>query len=1043
MAPKFNGKISSRNQFLSQPGKEIQQYKYNTDGTINRDDSPMTSYYTNSTRTTLPLEILNTGNIDVLQDYMKNSGTKMNSLDQAHLQERISVMKYFNELEEYNNNNPLTPVGPMQKNRKGQNVLPGIVLDRPQTTRNGCWSCAFSLLLKARGVDVPQELIRRYRPEFLEGLGPKSAKQTDTMNGDMFSEVYQYSELVGKLCPNTVVKKCTVAPLYSKQAEAKNYIIDCLTKKNTPVAMCRGGHWITIVGISDDRKQIYVSDSQQPGGTITVKDLDAATKGSLADPVEFVWTENLELDPASKKPVLNSEILSYDEKSGAITPTAKAVLASPDTQTKGIFTGDAGVEMYVPGMVRDYTRDYKTQKEEYTKFKEANKTKLELDDEKASEKFKANKKYTYMSEFTQDKAVYKLNEDILKDLESERRKELKELKILPDDVVNSMTRGEIAMQFPLKIVNQNKTKTADTASKEAKKEAKKEADVDAQGFSQKEIDAAIAASLADQQKEKKDFVDKDDAEDLETILNEIKEPKKEKSEVNKKTEEEKLKDYHPIPQNSIISDDEAFDPDSDKLNSSFKENQKLNLDDEDLAEDKHSASMFDIDLFTEEEKKKAEAEQKNKEKEQKKAEEKKEEQPKPEEKEKEQPETEVKKEEKPEAEKKTEKTEAKQEEKPETEEKAPKAESKKDEDQVDTFRRVADAFKEYRLETREITRRILAKRAAAKYAVAAQNNIRKKNAALKRLGLKEDPKVQTEEPKVQATEKTNEVKPEIKNEEVKPEIKNEEVKKQEVKEEVKEPEVDKEKQAADDKKKAIEADKAKNRKAHADFKDRVRSVQASPEPNKNLKKLQLSTLKAQAELAAAFSKNSKVDKQVMDAAAKLMTYATIEKVCSIKDTDPKTIATLTNPKNIEVYIKEIRSSGDFIKNATEALCKHEGMDHILSWDSKAIRQMMVTQLSAVTISKNKNLANKQKAQPEAAKKLKQGTPKRKSYVLPEVEKGRQAPDTGNLGSSEKVANLAKKILNNNGADFILNGKEGNVKNIVEADLKKKGPSLSH
>ena len=853
------------------------------------------------------------------------------------------------------------------------------------------------------------------------------------MNGDMFSEVYQYSELVGKLCPNTVVKKCTVAPLYSKKAEAKNYIIDCLTKKNTPVAMCRGGHWITIVGISDDQKQIYVSDSQQPGGTITVKDLDTATKGSLADPVEFVWTENLELDPTTKKPVLNSEILSYDEKSGAITPTDKAVLASPDTQTKGIFTGDDGVEMYVPGMVRDYTRDYRTQKEEYAKFKEANKTKLELDDEKASAAFKANKKYTYMSEFTQDKAVYKLNEDVLKDLENERRKELKEAKIFPDDVVNSMTRGEIAMQFPLELVHKNYYKTADTASKEAKKEA----DADAQGFSQKEIDAAIAASLADQQKEKKDFVDKDDAEDLETILNEMKDPEENKSEAKKKSEEEKLKDYHPIPQNSIIADDENFEPEADKLNSSFKETQKLNLDDEDLAEDKHSASMLDIDLFAEEEKKAKEKEQQKtaeKKEEQPKTEKKDESQPKAEEKEKEQPESELKKEEKPEAEKKAEENKDKQEDKPENEEKAPKAKSEKSEDQVDTFRRVADAFKEYRLETREITRRILAKRTAARYAVAAQNNIRKRNAALKKLGLKEDAKDLVPKAKEEPTEKINEVKPaevkaedvnkevkqetnevkketeakaqevktetEVKQEEVKkePEEKKEEKTETEVKQEDAKPETEvkedpakteteikqeevkteekKEEEKVEEKtepeNKKTEQKKEPGKKAplnalQKQFMEKIKEVQGAEETKPGLKGMRIDALRAQLELAEAFNAaGKKVDEKCVQIAARLMTYATLDKICSLPETSNGIVKDLLKPDNINRYTAEILEKSQFAENAAKALLEDKGVRQILSLNSKDIRSTMVKELNKLTtVSKQKNVNKKL---PETQKK---------------------------------------------------------------------------
>ena len=448
MAPKFKGKLNKQNEFLTVEGDEVAHNKINNDDTVNFEVAPMKRYYTRST-TSLPMEILNTGNIDVIRDYLKTAKLDPKSAEYHHLQERISVMQYLNQLEEYNNQKKPKSVGPMKKDKYGRNLLPGIVLDREQSSGNGCWSCALSLLLKARGVELPQEIIRRYRPEFLEGLGPKSPHQTDILNGNVVSEVFQFSELVGKVSPNTMVRKMSVGSFddAATSADARNYIIDCLTRRNTPVAICKDNHWVTVVGISDDCNTVYISDSQQPGGTITYESIDTLTDASADDPLEIVWTEDLPVNRISKKPFVNNNDVIVDPVSGAVLPKADAFMTAPDTQTKGVFVSDGLTEVYIPAMIRDYSRDYKTQKAEFDEYKKTHKSQGEVIDEAQSRKFIADKKYNYIKDYTQYRAQVDVINDVNTALDASRRSELKKSKKYPDDVIDKMSSEELRKEF--------------------------------------------------------------------------------------------------------------------------------------------------------------------------------------------------------------------------------------------------------------------------------------------------------------------------------------------------------------------------------------------------------------------------------------------------------------------------------------------------------------------------------------------------------------------------------------------------------------------
>jgi len=365
--PKYDlKKLNDNNQFLCSRGQNA--YVQNRDIESRPTEGYQSSYYSNS-RTNVPFEILNTGNIEVINEYVRKHENELNAQEKGHLNERMDVMRYFNTLEEYYRTTPRTGVQPMTLNADRQKVLPGVVLDRKQDTSLGCWSCAFSMLLKGRGVDIDQKLIRRYRPEFVKGHEINSVQQTDIMNSNEMSEIYQYSSLIDKVCPNTKMCKMDKNPNHgATRDQILAQVEKALREKNAPVAFCNGYHWTTIVGISDDNSTFYVVDSQKPGGKID----NVPVNTYLSSPnAEFVWLEDIVLDKDGKSAALPENRFRVDPASGAVVTSINsnfkiepAKPSASDMTVRGnhILDPDAHMEYYVPTMIRDYGRKYEEQK---------------------------------------------------------------------------------------------------------------------------------------------------------------------------------------------------------------------------------------------------------------------------------------------------------------------------------------------------------------------------------------------------------------------------------------------------------------------------------------------------------------------------------------------------------------------------------------------------------------------------------------------------------------------------------------------------------
>lgn len=263
----------------------------------------------------VPDRILKTGNRQELEKFYADNATMLTASDKRYLQSRIHTANLLDRLERKalrDLSQGRRPPVPETDVKKGYRGFSKIKLDGPQTSGNGCWSCGMSLLLKSRGIDMSQEEIRAFRPEYAPGEENLSEDSTYILNTDSSFSPYESADLIMKVLPNTAVRNISFAPLdgvfltgeippvgnppaglnFEQQQEwllqqqmrltaereqkakdelmkqQKNLFVSKvrqgLLEDKSPVILNRGNsHYVTITGISEDGERLRIEDSFQ------------------------------------------------------------------------------------------------------------------------------------------------------------------------------------------------------------------------------------------------------------------------------------------------------------------------------------------------------------------------------------------------------------------------------------------------------------------------------------------------------------------------------------------------------------------------------------------------------------------------------------------------------------------------------------------------------------------------------------------------------------------------------------------------------------
>ena len=241
-------------------------------------------------------DVLSSGNLELLNKFRKDHraelGQRKNAPAKRYIDTRIRSAEKFRALE---NKAMLDAaqkkVPPKQEvvDQDGFIGLPDMKYPDYQTAANGCWSASYSLLLKSRGVELSQEEIRQWRPDYKENAAPEEKANPERkrlMNVDEGNSIYPNADLVGKVLPNTAVNQLRLEPFepaqlsidgkpvgadqlkavqdeYCAQVKEKlqTTILESFANHQSPVAASWDGHFITITGISADGNTIRYEES--------------------------------------------------------------------------------------------------------------------------------------------------------------------------------------------------------------------------------------------------------------------------------------------------------------------------------------------------------------------------------------------------------------------------------------------------------------------------------------------------------------------------------------------------------------------------------------------------------------------------------------------------------------------------------------------------------------------------------------------------------------------------------------------------------------
>ena len=224
--------------------------------------------------------VISTGDLNTLQSFRTEHEEELTQQEKDYLDVRIHTALRVQELEEqtkrdiYEGKEPPRPE--IDIDGQGFYGFADIKLDGPQTSQNGCWSASLSLMLGSRGVDMSQEEIRSFRPEYPEGVMP-DANIAITANRDAPNSPYANADLLLKVLPNSSMQQMQFNPIRTSEMRVdgkpltkdEEEIVDAylrsemkgklqeafakaLVEDRSPVGLCLDGHFVTVTGIRDD-----------------------------------------------------------------------------------------------------------------------------------------------------------------------------------------------------------------------------------------------------------------------------------------------------------------------------------------------------------------------------------------------------------------------------------------------------------------------------------------------------------------------------------------------------------------------------------------------------------------------------------------------------------------------------------------------------------------------------------------------------------------------------------------------------------------------
>ncbi len=291
----------------------------------------------------IPVGIRNSGDEDLIEDYLANNWPNLDIRSKAKLLKRLDAFdkKKINQAATESRKDGVDPyladrpkfvvngqlVDELTEEQKSGRIELDVHMPNGQTTGNGCWSCSMQMLIQGRGVkNVQQEDIRAYRPKYGSKMleGPKFTSNhviDKAFNADEMQNVMDMGDAAVNFAPDSMLrtldilrinevevalgKKFTPEEKDSYEANAillaSQQIRKVLTEYKSPVSFTDGTHYITITGIDGDNI-IYKSSTSRTFDRPEEKSLSGLVSSMLRSnhKLQFVWMQDINLSKDGK-----------------------------------------------------------------------------------------------------------------------------------------------------------------------------------------------------------------------------------------------------------------------------------------------------------------------------------------------------------------------------------------------------------------------------------------------------------------------------------------------------------------------------------------------------------------------------------------------------------------------------------------------------------------------------------------------------------------------------------------------------------------------
>ena len=296
----------------------------------------------------IPEGIQACGNPAEVGKYYFENRRNMDGMVKAYLLRRIhtlNVAKKYNELNE-ENQLPKREAGDVANNgrlyQKNENGDVSIVAPLPgrQSSGNGCWSCSIQMMLRCHGIEVSQEAIRAFRPDYPEAERNDVAKEYAL---DEPKSILDFTDSALAFAPDKMVRSFEIF----RPEEAQNYVgtgekIDeneylnkatkaaakkirrILNEDKCAVAFSDGSHYYSILDIKGDWLICFDSKTGKTENVhlrTAISEVFNGKNTGYAGNIHFAWISDIEL-AENGKDFLNvpSHYLQMNEDGSLITP---------------------------------------------------------------------------------------------------------------------------------------------------------------------------------------------------------------------------------------------------------------------------------------------------------------------------------------------------------------------------------------------------------------------------------------------------------------------------------------------------------------------------------------------------------------------------------------------------------------------------------------------------------------------------------------------------------------------------------------------------